>query len=94
MEGILPKLDDADFMNYLLEFHFVCLVETFVEYLENDYLKRYFRVFLAKAHKLSVRGRRSGGVICLVSHHISKWVSQVNSNFENIIVLKIDKQLI
>ena len=94
MEGILTKLDDTDLMNYLLKFDIVCLVETFVEYLENDYLKRYFEVYLAKAHKLSLRGRRSGGVICLVSRHISKWIKQVNCNFENIIALKIDKQLI
>ena len=80
-------------MPYLLGFHFVCLVETFLEYFESSLVSLDFTVYVSPAKKLSHLGRRSGGVICLVKHTISPWVKHIKCDLDNLLVFRLDKQL-
>ena len=84
----MSKLEDPEFLPYLLRFHFVCLIETFVAYFEDSCVSSSFRVFVSAAQKLSHKGRRSGGIICLVSHSISAWVRQVDCCYDNVLVFR------
>ena len=69
------------------------MIETFVESFESGSLSSYFKCFVSSARKLSLQGRRSGGLICLVSNLISSWVDHVRCNFDNILVFRFHRQL-
>ena len=51
-------------------------------------------MFVAKAHKLSCRGRRSGGVIFLVKNCVGRWIEPVTCSFNNILLLKVNRELL
>jgi len=91
--GILSKLEDSDFWTNLLEFDFVCLVETFVDHFENDVMNNHFKSSVFPARRLSEKGRRSGGVICLIRHCITRFVEFIECCYDNILVFKIDRKL-
>ena len=63
MPGIASKLSDCDWRNYVEQFDFVTLTETFVDNSFDmsgvfcDHIK-----YVSPAVKLSYQGRRSGGV--------------------------------
>ena len=66
VSGLLSKLDNATFVNYITSFDFVCLTET---YIASDFDSDLFRdlgIFVAKAKKTfkprkAVRGRVGTG---------------------------------
>ena len=60
--GLLPKLDNVAFVNYIPSFDLVCLTETYVASEFQSNLFKDFGVFVAKAKKLSYHGRYSGGL--------------------------------
>lgn len=80
-------------MPYLRRFHFVCLLETFLEYFENSSVTANFKIHVSAARKLSRLGRRSGGLICLVNHNIASWVEHIACDFDNVLVFRLRKQL-
>ena len=59
VSGLLSKLDNAAFVNYITSFDFVCLTETFIASDFDSDLFRDFGIFVAKAKKLSSHGRLS-----------------------------------
>ena len=49
--GLLPKLDNVAFVNYITSFDLVCLTETYVVFEFESNLFKDFGVFVAKAEK-------------------------------------------
>ena len=86
-------MDDPDFIPYLLKFSFICLTETHVEYFENSNFCDYDS-YISPAYKLSFKGRRSGGVICLVKKYLSNYIDAVNNELDNTLVFRINSQLL
>ena len=93
VEGLLTKLEDPDFIPYLRTFSFVCLTETFVEYLNDSRLCNEFSIIISPAQKLSHRGRRSGGVVCFIKNSCMHFFEQLDCGCENVLVFKISKDL-
>ena len=93
VNGIISKLYDTEFIDYLNSFNFVCLTETFVEYFDVTCHFPNHDCFISPARKLSDQGRRSGGVMCLVDRGLSKHFSSIDVTFDNIIVLKCSRFL-
>ena len=54
VNGLLTKLKDRELIQYISSFHFVCLVETFVDYLEPSMFSSH-TVFCKPAVKLTGR---------------------------------------
>ena len=95
VEGLKPFLSDRDFLSFLHDFDFICLVETFMEEL-TDYQKEVFagfKPFCSPAVKLSDKpGRRSGGIVCLIKNELSSFV-QLLAKHPNFCAFLIDKEL-
>ena len=53
--GLLSKLSDKDFINSIVSFHFICLVETFVENIDSSFFSNY-TVYCKPAIKLLKQG--------------------------------------
>ena len=77
VQGIVSKLFDADFVSFVSTFDFVFLVETFVEDFCSSSFPNYSSVCVP-AVKLSTRGRRSGGLICLIKNEFFPFLEQVS----------------
>ena len=77
-----------DFDIFSLNETFVCLDQP-VYALFADY-----DLFIAKAVKLSYQGRFSGGVLVFVRKTLSRFIKKVETNYNHIIVLNIDKRLL
>lgn len=93
IEGLLSKFDYPNFLTYLDKFTFACLTETFVDYLADDIFQN-FDTFVSPAKKLSIRGRRSGGVICLVKKQFSEFFCHVSCNYDNVVVFRVNRALL
>ena len=65
VEGLLSKLADADFVEYVKSFDIIGLTETFLEYDLQASTFADFSSYSAPAKKLSHHGRCSGGVLVL-----------------------------
>ena len=92
--GLLPKLDNVAFVNYITSFDLVCLTETYVASEFQSNLFKDFGVFVAKAKKLSYHRRYSGGVIVLVRKDFVPFVERIYLDVDNIVVLRIKKVLL
>ena len=76
VNGLLTKLKDREPIQYISSFHFVCLVETFVDYLEPSVFSSH-TVFCKPAVKLTKQGRKSGGVLCLIKNELVPYVTEI-----------------
>ena len=95
VQGIVSKLSDADFISFVYNFDFVCLVETFVVKFEAPVsIKQYYKVYPVPAIKWSKRGRPSGGLVCLVKKTISSFVEPVDVKSDYFYAFIIDKKLL
>lgn len=92
VNGLLNKLSDIDFLSFITSYHFVCLVETFTEHVNLDIFTG-FKVFCQPSVKLSVAGRPSGGVICLIKEELLPFIQQISVNCGNFLLFKINKVL-
>ena len=74
VNGLLSKLDDDDFIDYLDVFDICILTETFMlqSSLNNLPLNNVV-THLKPAIKLSRQGRNSGGIICLIKKTLSNY---------------------
>ena len=93
VHGIDDKLYNSDFINCLNPYGFVCLTETFASKDIEPTVFPLHRIYNCQGKKLSKQGRRSGGVVVLVRKTIDSYVKMIPVNTENVIVLKIDKDL-
>ena len=102
VNGLLSKTQDSEFVSYVYSFDFVCIVETFVEDFQSDVFHGYnvfckpfhgYNVFCKPAVKFTRQGRHSGGVICLVKNIFVPYVSKLDIECGNCIMLIIDKSV-
>ena len=63
--GLMTKIHDCDFVDYIYNFDIICLVETFITELNQCCFNKEYEVFVKPAVKLSKQGRQSGGILCL-----------------------------
>jgi hypothetical protein len=94
VEGLMSKICEADFMQYIYQFDILCFTETFLEKSKSldcfpDYLQ-----FISPATKLTQQGRSSGGVVILVKRKMEKYITVMNVNEDNMVWLKLDKRAI
>lgn len=94
INGIGEKLYNSDFINCLNPYGVVCLTETFATHDINPTHFPLYNVYNCHGNKLSKQGRRSGGVVVLVRKSLDSYIKRIHVNTENVIVLKIDKNLL
>jgi len=90
----VSKFDDPDFFPFLQRYDFVCLTETFIDDPDFSVNTDYFKSFMSPARKLCKQGRKSGGVICLVKNHLARHFTTVKCSFDNVVILRADKELL
>jgi exonuclease III len=66
VNGLLDKLENSNFVNFLLLHDFICLTETFVANEFSSPLFSDFVLFTSKARKFSHQGRHSGGIVVMI----------------------------
>ena len=94
VNGLINRLTDPDFIDYILSFDVCILTETFtlptfdfnVHF--NDYI-----CFHSPAVKLSKMGHCSGGVVIFVRKQFSSYVEQIDTNIDNVLCIRISKTL-
>jgi hypothetical protein len=78
-------------IDFLLQFDIFSLCETFVD---NDTLEysafKDYDMYVSKATVLSLRCRKSGGVIAFVKKYLKALVERVFVKYDHMVVLKID----
>ena len=93
VHGLVEKLENNHFIDFLLSHDFICLTETFIaKDFESPLFKDFF-IFTAKAQKLSHHGRCSGGTIVMVRKTFKEFVKRIETETENTIILNIHKDL-
>jgi exonuclease III len=92
VNGLLSKLSDNDFISFVCSFDFVCLVETFLEDFQAPVFKGY-NIYSKPAIKFTARGRRSGGLVCLVKNEICSHVKVVDVQSDYFYAFIIDRGL-
>ena len=91
VEGLLGKVCEADFMQYVSDFDIICFTETFLERVDPLDCFPDFLQFPSPAVKLRRHGRSSGGVLVLVKRALGKYVSVLDLSQDNMVWLKIDR---
>jgi hypothetical protein len=92
VNGLIPKIFDNDFVSFCTSFDFVCFVETFTFSFDIDIFVG-FKAFCQPATKLSVFGRPSGGVVCLIKNELAPFIKQIKVVKGNFLLFDIDKDL-
>ena len=92
VNGLLTKLKDRELSQYISSFHVVCLVETFVDYLETGVFSSH-TVFCKPAIKLPKQGRKSGGVLCLIKNELVPYVKEIKCDRGHVLCFLLDKKL-
>jgi len=92
--GLIGKLRDPDFVNYVTSFDVCCLQETFT-FPSFDFSISFdeFLVFHSPAVRLSRMGRGSGGTLLLIKKSLSEFVSVVQTNVDNMLSVRLSKTL-
>ena len=90
VDGLLSELDNPDFVSNMFGFDFICLVETFVGNFQS-YLFPTHAFFESPALKLSVQGRRSGGVVAMIRKELLPFAHPVRCQYENMLQFRTDK---
>ena len=93
VEGVISKLNYPEFVSYVVRFPFVCLTESFIEYAPDNVFPN-FDLYIAPAKRLSNKGRRSGGVLCLVRKEFRLFFEHIPCRYDNILIFKIKKSLL
>ena len=93
INGLFSKLQDEEFGNFVTSFDFVCLNETFAEYIQPDLFKD-FTTFFKPVIKLSAQGRRSGGVACIVRNTVLPFVRKLDVDCDNTLFFLLEKNIV
>ena len=92
VSGLLPKLQDQDFINYISSFDFICLVETFVDAIQLQFLTDH-TIFVQPALRFTRQGRASGGVAVIIRNTFLKLIKRIECHCCNHISFLVDKSL-
>ena len=90
VQGLLSKLEDVDFVQFVSSFDIVCLVETFLEKFQSSVFTN-FKPFVEPAVKLSRHGRCSGGIICLVRKSLLPYIKHNKCDSNNCLAFILNK---
>ena len=93
IEGLLQKLKNQDFVNFVNGFDFVCLTETFLNFDLRCNVFEEFELFNAPARKLSHKSRCSGGTLVMIRKLYMKYFDRIDVHFHNTVVMKMSKDL-
>ena len=96
IEGV-SRLYDPELRNYLSSFDFCLLIETFTtSFLSGPMWFPDHDVFIAPAIRLSnaVTARLCGGLILLVKKSLVNKIEKIHHEFDNLIMLKLNKELL
>ena len=91
----MARLYEPDVRSYIANFDFVLLVETFSNTFPSLLFPLY-DVFLVPGVKLTDANtaRLSGGVALLVRKELSRFVDRIHTEYDNVIILKLSKELL
>ena len=87
------RLSEPGFFTYVLQFDICCLLETFTP--DNFDFDIYFDDYVSfhfPGKKLSVHGRRSGGVVVLVRKRLKTLVARIPVQYDNVVVFRVYSQ--
>lgn len=92
VEGLLEKLTDDDFCEYIYNFDIVCFCETFT-FPNFDFRMKFneYNFVHNAATKFTRMGRPSGGVILLIKKEIEEYVKIIETNLPNILCAEVQK---
>jgi hypothetical protein len=94
VDGLMNKLPDCDFVNFITSFDVCCLQETFTfENFDSSIHFDNFLVFHSPAVKLSKMGRGSGGTLLLIKKSLADFVSVIDTGIDNLLSVRLSKQL-
>ena len=94
INGLIAKLTDPDFVEYITSFDVCFLSETFT--LSSFDFSTYFNDFIvlhSPGVKLSKMGHVSGGTVMLIRKCLSDFVERIDTESENILCAKLSKEL-
>ena len=82
-------------MRYINSFDIVCLTETFTDAsFVFPCMFDSFDKYISPSIKLSHHGRSSGGVVVFVKKRVNKCVKEIKTDCENLVVLRLSRQLL
>lgn len=96
IDGITNKLNDKDFINYLLSFDIFCVLETWLQTLSDDISSMFsghIRIFVPEK-KLSRFGRAMGGIILFINKTYEKYIRNIEISCEFGIFLQVKKEFL
>lgn len=90
MEGFCSKSHDKVFLDYINEFHVICLCETWTdECVEiNDYVK-YVRTTQGNKTGERSRGRKAGGMVVYIRRNDNIQVEEIKSGVTEVMWVKL-----
>ena len=90
--GLLKLLGELDFIEFLHNYDVIVLQETFLNYdLDTDLKFPSYTALQSRAIKLNTTGRASGGVLMLYRSKLEKDITVVNTDIENVLCVRINK---
>lgn len=92
--GLAARIYDQGFVSYVCKFDIVCLIETFTDSEFNaQNVFPLYNIYSAPAHKLSDKGRRSGGVTLLITKSLAVFYDYVQTDVDNLICVRFSKHV-
>lgn len=94
INGLIAKLTDPDFVDYITSFDVCFLSETFT--LPSFDFSTYFSDFIvlhSPGVKLTKMGHVSGGTVMLIRKCLSDFVETIDTKSENVLCVKLSKEL-
>ena len=94
VNGLLIRMTDPDFCDYLLSFDICILTETFtLPTFDFNMIFSEYVCFHSPAEKLSKMGRCSGGVVICIKKKFQQFIKQIDTNIANVLCVKISKNV-
>ncbi|KAK7493905.1 hypothetical protein BaRGS_00014787, partial [Batillaria attramentaria] len=75
--GLLQRLNEPGFVEYVSRFDIICLVETFVKDFQST-LFPFHSTFVKPSTDLGRQGRDSGGVVCMIRSEVMPFVRNIS----------------
>lgn len=93
VNGLGKKLKDEDVVKYVNSVDFVAVVETWTTVRSNVNFSGYSSIHKMRRRQKK-RGRPNGGILLLYKTKYGKFVTQLPSDHDDLLIVKIDKEAI